>query len=213
MRVSELMHTPAVTCTPRYMVSAVAQAHGSSGRGQAPPSSQRRRGSGHRDRPRHHQRGRGPAPLRCISPVEALMTRSVALVYRRADIATTAATTTHSRRPVVDDRGHVHGLVADDIVLNVVRQTDEVGRCPRSLTVGILRLHMSGGHEACQRCTWTCGLLGPSRSGLQRSVRCPPDWPGGRRRPIVSEGDERHVVVAGCWAPGNGSYAEQTRAD
>ena len=64
-------------------------------------------------------------------PVETLMTRNVALVDPSADIADAAATMMKRRvrrLPVVDDRGHVHGLVAlDDIVRNVVRQTDEVG--------------------------------------------------------------------------------------
>jgi signal-transduction protein with cAMP-binding, CBS, and nucleotidyltransferase domain len=63
--------------------------------------------------------------------VELLMTRNVASVDPGADV-TDAAATMMKRRirrlPVLDDHGHVHGLVAlDDIVRNVARQADEVG--------------------------------------------------------------------------------------
>jgi CBS domain-containing protein len=64
-------------------------------------------------------------------PVELLMTRNVASIHSSADI-TDAAATMMKRRirrlPVVDDRGHAHGVIAlDDIVRNVARQADEVG--------------------------------------------------------------------------------------
>jgi signal-transduction protein with cAMP-binding, CBS, and nucleotidyltransferase domain len=130
MRVSELMHTPAVTCTPRDTVSAVAQLMATRNVGSIVVIDNVGEVAGivtDRD-----ITIRGVAEGRSGDiPVEALMTRNVALVDPRADIADAAATMMKRRvrrLPVVDDRGHVHGLVAlDDIVRNVVRQTDEVG--------------------------------------------------------------------------------------
>jgi signal-transduction protein with cAMP-binding, CBS, and nucleotidyltransferase domain len=63
--------------------------------------------------------------------VEMLMTGNVASIEPGADIADAAATMMKRRvrrLPVVDDRGHAHGVVAlDDIVRNVTRQADEIG--------------------------------------------------------------------------------------
>jgi signal-transduction protein with cAMP-binding, CBS, and nucleotidyltransferase domain len=129
MRVSELMHTPAVTCTPTTTVRAVAQLMQS-----------RRVGSvvvidnvgeivgivTDRD-----------VALRCVGegrsgdvPTDAVMTRDVATIPAQADIADAAATMMKRRvrrLPVTDELGHVHGVVAlDDVVRHVGDEADMV---------------------------------------------------------------------------------------
>jgi signal-transduction protein with cAMP-binding, CBS, and nucleotidyltransferase domain len=129
MRVSELMHTPAVTSTPTATVSAVAQLMASRNVGSVVIIDNVGEVAGivtDRD-----IAVRGVAEGRSGDiPVEVLMTRSVASVAPSADVADAAATMMKRRvrrLPVVDERGHAHGVVTlDDIVRNVARQTDEV---------------------------------------------------------------------------------------
>ena len=130
MRVSELMHTPAVTCTPTTTVSAVARLMADRSVGSVIVIDNVGEVAGivtDRD-----ITIRGVAEGRSGDiPVELLMTRNVASVDPSADI-TDAAATMMKRRirrlPVVDDRGHAHGVVAlDDIIRNVARQADDVG--------------------------------------------------------------------------------------
>ena len=130
MRVSELMHTPAVTCTQTTTVSAVARLMADRSVGSVIVIDNVGEVAGivtDRD-----ITIRGVAEGRSGDiPVEQLMTRNVASVDPSADI-TDAAATMMKRRirrlPVVDDRGHAHGVVAlDDIIRNVARQADDVG--------------------------------------------------------------------------------------
>ena len=130
MRVSELMHTPAVTCTPTTTVSTVARLMADRSVGSVIVIDNVGEVAGivtDRD-----ITIRGVAEGRSGDiPVELLMTRNVASVDPSADI-TDAAATMMKRRirrlPVVDDRGHAHGVVAlDDIIRNVARQADDVG--------------------------------------------------------------------------------------
>jgi CBS domain-containing protein len=130
MRVSELMHTPAVTCTPTTTVRAVARLMADRSVGSVVVIDRVDEIAGivtDRD-----ITIRGVAEGRSGDiPVELLMRRNVASIHSSADI-TDAAATMMKRRirrlPVVDDRGHAHGVIAlDDIVRNVARQADEVG--------------------------------------------------------------------------------------
>jgi CBS domain-containing protein len=130
MRVSELMHTPTVTCTPTTTVSAVARLMATHNVGSIIIIDTVGEVAGivtDRD-----IAIRGVAQGRSGDvAVEMLMTRNVASVEPGADIADAAATMMKRRvrrLPVVDERGHAHGVVAlDDIVRNVARQADEVG--------------------------------------------------------------------------------------
>ncbi len=129
MRVSELMHTPAVTCGPTTTVSVVARLMADRNVGSVVIVDNVGEVAGivtDRD-----IAIRGVAEGRSGDiPVEALMTRNVASIEPRADIADAAATMMKRRvrrLPVVDDRGNPHGVVAlDDIVRNLARQADEV---------------------------------------------------------------------------------------
>ena len=135
MRVSELMRTPAVTCTSRSTVREVAQL-----------MARRRVGSVVVVDDVGEVAGlvtdrdvvlRGVAEGRSGDiPVTALMTKNVVTVDPRADIADAAATMVKRgvrRLPVVDERGQIHGLVAlDDLVRNLGRQTDELSDLVRS---------------------------------------------------------------------------------
>jgi signal-transduction protein with cAMP-binding, CBS, and nucleotidyltransferase domain len=134
MRVSEVMHTPAVTCARTATLREVGQL-----------MERRRVGSvividevGEvagivTDRDivlRAVSKGRS-ADIR----VDAVMTRNVATISARADIADAAATMMKRRvrrLPVVDETG-AHGVVAlDDLVRNMSRQADEMTELLRS---------------------------------------------------------------------------------
>ena len=129
MRVSELMHSPAVTSTPTTTVSAVAQLMATRNVGSVVIIDNVGEVAGivtDRD-----ITVRGVAQGRSGDiPIEELMTRTVASVEPSADVSDAAATMMKRgvrRLPVVDDRGHAHGVVTlDDIVRNVARQADEV---------------------------------------------------------------------------------------
>ena len=62
--------------------------------------------------------------------VDTVMTRNVATIDTHADIADAAATMMKRRvrrLPVVDERGHVHGVVTlDDMLRDMGRQADEM---------------------------------------------------------------------------------------
>lgn len=135
MRVSELMHTPAVTCAPTATVREVALLMEHRHVGSVIVIDEVGEVAGivtDRDIVL-----RGVAQGRSGDiPVAAVMTANVATVDPRADIADAAATMMKRsvrRLPVVDERGHAHGLVAlDDLVRNVGRQTDELSDLVRS---------------------------------------------------------------------------------
>ena len=130
MRVSDLMHTPAVTSTPTATVSTVAQLMAARNVGSVVIIDNVGEVAGivtDRD-----ITVRGVAHGRSGDiPVEALMTRTVASVDPGADVSDAAATMMKRgvrRLPVVDEQGHAHGVVTlDDIIRNVARQADEVG--------------------------------------------------------------------------------------
>ena len=128
MRISEIMHTPAVTCTPTATVGDGARLMASRNVGCVIVIDAVGEVAGivtDRD-----IAVRGVAEGRSGDiPVEAVMTRNVATVDPAADGAEAAATMMKRRvrrLPVVDIHGHVHGLVAlDDLIRNVARQADE----------------------------------------------------------------------------------------
>jgi signal-transduction protein with cAMP-binding, CBS, and nucleotidyltransferase domain len=130
MRVSELMHTPPVTCTPRATVGDVARLMASRNVGSVIIIDEVGEVSGivtDRDIAM-----RGVAQGRSADiPVEAVLTRDVATIEPAADLADAASRMLKRnvrRLPVVDEHGEVHGLVAlDDLVRNVGRQADELG--------------------------------------------------------------------------------------
>lgn len=130
MKVTEFMHTPAVTCRPEDTVGEAARM-----------MSDRRVGSvvvidrvgevagivTDRD-----------IALRCVAEgrsadiaVEEVMSRDVATVDPHADVAAAAKTMLARgvrRLPVVDEFGTTHGMVAfDDLVRLAGRQADELG--------------------------------------------------------------------------------------
>ncbi len=128
MRISEIMHTPAVTCTPTATVGDAARLMATRNVGCVIVIDAVGEVAGivtDRD-----ITVRGVAKGRSADiPVEAVMTREVATVDPTADQADAAATMMKRRvrrLPVVDIHGHVHGLVAlDDLIRNVARQADE----------------------------------------------------------------------------------------
>ena len=129
MRVSELMHTPAVTTTPTATVSDVARLMAARNVGSVVVIDEVGEVAGivtDRD-----ITVRGVAHGRSGDiQVDTLMTRSVASVEPSADVSIAAATMMKRgvrRLPVVDERGHAHGvLTLDDIVRHVARQADEI---------------------------------------------------------------------------------------
>jgi CBS domain-containing protein len=128
VRISEIMHTPAVTCTPAASVGDAARLMATRNVGCVIVIDAVGDVAGivtDRD-----ITVRGVAEGRSGDiPVEVVMTRSVATADPGADVAEAAATMMKRRvrrLPVVDVHGHVHGLVAlDDLVRNVARQADE----------------------------------------------------------------------------------------
>lgn len=75
--------------------------------------------------------------------VERIMTRHVASVSPATDVADAAALMVKRsirRVPVVDERGHAHGLLSlDDVIRHIGRQADELGDVVAS---------QAGGHNA-----------------------------------------------------------------
>ena len=127
MRVSELMHTPPVTCEPGTTVGDAARLMAQHNVGSVLVIDTVGEVAGivtDRD-----ITIRGVAEGRSADvAVETVMTRNVASVEPGTDV-TDAATTMMKRRvrrlPVIDAYGRVHGLVAlDDLIRNVARQAD-----------------------------------------------------------------------------------------
>ena len=135
MRVSDVMHTPAVTCAPTSTLCEVGQLMG------------RRQVSSVIVLDRVGEVAgivtdrdivlRGVAMGRSGDiAVDAVMTRNVDTVGTGADVADAAATMMKCRvrrLPVVDDDGRVHGLVAlDDLVRNLGHQANDMSDLLRS---------------------------------------------------------------------------------
>lgn len=129
MKVSEVMHTPAVVCRPGTTAGQAARIMADRNVGSVLVVDNVGEIAGivtDRDIAlRGVARGRS-----ADIPVEELMTRDVASVDPRADVASAAATMIKRRVrrvPVVDEMGHAHGLVAyDDILRTLWRQGDEL---------------------------------------------------------------------------------------
>jgi CBS domain-containing protein len=129
MRVSELMHTPAVTCGPDTTITRAAQLMEARNVGCVIVVDQVGEVAGvltDRD-----------IALRAIGhgrsadiPVQAIMSRDVRTVSPRADVAEAASImmkSTVRRLPVVDEHGALHGLIAlDDLVRKLGRDTEEL---------------------------------------------------------------------------------------
>jgi signal-transduction protein with cAMP-binding, CBS, and nucleotidyltransferase domain len=129
MRISEVMLTPAVTCSPTTTVAEAARIMGRRNVGSVVVVDRVGEVAGivaDRDIAL-----RGVAPGRSADiAVEEIMSRDVATVDPRADV-TTALSTMMKRRvrrlPVVDERGLTHGLIAfDDLVRNLGQQAEEL---------------------------------------------------------------------------------------
>jgi signal-transduction protein with cAMP-binding, CBS, and nucleotidyltransferase domain len=130
MRVSELMHTPPVTCAPKATVGDVARLMATRNVGSVIVVDEVGEVAGivtDRDIAiRGVARGRS-----ADIPVEVVVTKDVVMIEPAADVADAASRMLKRnvrRLPVVDDSGKVHGLVAlDDLIRNVGRQADELG--------------------------------------------------------------------------------------
>lgn len=130
MKVTEFMHTPAVTCRPENTVGEVARMMKDRRVGSVVVIDRVGEVAGivtDRD-----------IALRCVAEgrsadiaVEEIMTRDVATVDPHADIDAAAKTMlarSVRRLPVVDEFGTAHGMVAlDDLVRLAGRQADELG--------------------------------------------------------------------------------------
>jgi signal-transduction protein with cAMP-binding, CBS, and nucleotidyltransferase domain len=129
MRVSELMHTPAVTCAPTTTLREVGQLMMRRRVGSVVVIDQVGEVAGivtDRDIVL-----RGVVEGRSADvTVDTVMTRNVATIDIRADVADAAATMMKRRvrrLPVVDERGHAHGvLTLDDMLRDMGRQADEL---------------------------------------------------------------------------------------
>jgi signal-transduction protein with cAMP-binding, CBS, and nucleotidyltransferase domain len=134
MKVTEVMHTPAVTCRPEDRVADVAQLMERTNVGSVVVIDRVGEVAGivtDRDiaiRGVGHGRSADAA-------VQELMSHDVAVVDPHADVSTAATTMMkrHVRRvPVVDEFGSVHGLVAlDDLIRLAGRQADELAEILR----------------------------------------------------------------------------------
>ena len=129
MRVSELMHTPAVTCAPTSTLREVGQLMERRRVGSVIVIDQVGEVAGIVTDRDIVLRGVAKGRSGDIA-VDTVMTRNVATVDARADVADAAATMMKRRvrrLPVVDEDGHAHGLVAlDDLVRNLGHQADEM---------------------------------------------------------------------------------------
>jgi CBS domain-containing protein len=129
MRVSELMHTPAVTCAPDETLKRAAQLMDERNVGCVIVVDQVGEVAGvltDRD-----------IALRAVShglsadiPVQMIMSRDVRTVSPRADVAEAASIMMKSRvrrLPAIDEHGVLHGLIAlDDLVRKLGRDTEEL---------------------------------------------------------------------------------------
>ena len=135
MRVSEVMHTPAVTCAPTSTLCEVGQLMERRQVGSVIVIDRVGEVAGIVTDRDIVLRGVAMGRSGDIA-VDAVMTRNVATVDAGADIADAAATMMKRRvrrLPVVDDDGRVHGLIAlDDLVRNLGHQTDDVSDLLRS---------------------------------------------------------------------------------
>ena len=135
MRVSDVMHTPAVTCAPTSTLSEVGQLMGRRQVGSVIVIDRVGEVAGIVTDRDIVLRGVAMGRSGDIA-VDAVMTRNVATVGAGADVAAAAATMMKRRvrrLPVVDDDGRVHGLVAlDDLVRNLGHQADDMSDLLRS---------------------------------------------------------------------------------
>jgi signal-transduction protein with cAMP-binding, CBS, and nucleotidyltransferase domain len=130
MKVTELMHTPAVTCRPEQTVGEVAGMMESHDVGSVVVIDRVGEVAGIVTDRDIVLRGVGRGRSADIA-VEEVMSRDVATLDPHADVADAAATMIKRRvrrLPVVDEFGTVHGLVAlDDLIRLTGRQADELG--------------------------------------------------------------------------------------
>ena len=129
MRVSELMHTPAVTCAPTTTIREVGQLMERRHVGSVVVIDQVGEVAGIVTDRDIVLRGVAQGHSGDV-PIDTVMTRNVATIDPRADI-TDAATTMMKRRvrriPVVDELGRAHGVVTlDDLVRGLGHQADEI---------------------------------------------------------------------------------------
>ena len=129
MRVSEVMHTPAVTCAPTSTLREVGDLMERRQVGSVVVVDRVGEVAGIVTDRDIVLRGVAKGHSADI-PVDGVMTRNVATVDASADVGD-AATTMMKRRvrrlPVVDDDGRIHGVIAlDDLVRNLGHQTDDM---------------------------------------------------------------------------------------
>lgn len=140
MKVTELMHTPAVTCRPEDTVGDVARMMGSHEVGSVVVIDRVGEVAGIVTDRDIALRAVGQGRSSDIA-VEEVMSRDVATLDPHADVAVAAATMIKRsvrRLPVVDEFGTVHGLVSlDDLVRLSGRQADELGDILRDQASGI----------------------------------------------------------------------------
>jgi CBS domain-containing protein len=130
MKVTEVMHTPAVTCRPEDTLEEAALTMAARGVGCVLVIDRVGELAGIVTDRDIAVRGVGHGRSGDI-PVEEVMSRDVATVDTHADVTTAVATMVKwsvRRLPVVDGFGNVHGLVAlDDLIRLSGRQADELG--------------------------------------------------------------------------------------
>jgi CBS domain-containing protein len=140
MKVTELMHTPAVTCRPEDTVGEVARMMESHDVGSVVVIDRVGEVAGIVTDRDIALRGAGQGRSSDIA-VEQVMSRDVATLDPHADAAVAATTMIKRgvrRLPVVDEFGTVHGLVSlDDLVRLFGRQADELGDVLRDQASGI----------------------------------------------------------------------------
>jgi signal-transduction protein with cAMP-binding, CBS, and nucleotidyltransferase domain len=143
MKVTEVMHTPAVTCRPEDTLNEVARTMASRDVGSVVVIDRVGDVAGIVTDRDIALRGVGQGRSADI-PVQDVMSRDVATIDAHADISLAAATMVKRsirRLPVIDGFGNVHGLVAlDDLIRLSARQADELG--------DILRDQASAVHSA-----------------------------------------------------------------
>ena len=130
MRVAEIMRTPAVSCTPRNTIREVANQMADRSVGSVIVIDEVGEVAGIVTDRDIAIRGVAAGHTGDI-PIQEIMTRNVASVEPRTDVADAVAVMVKRgvrRLPVVDEVGTAHGLVAlDDVVRLVGRQSDELG--------------------------------------------------------------------------------------
>jgi signal-transduction protein with cAMP-binding, CBS, and nucleotidyltransferase domain len=140
MKVTEVMHTPAVTCRPEDTVGEVARLMESHDVGSVLVIDRVGEVAGIVTDRDITLRGVGRGRSSDIA-VEELMSRDVAALDPHADVSLAATTMIKRgvrRLPVVDEFGTVHGVVSlDDLVRLFGRQADELGDLLRDQASGI----------------------------------------------------------------------------